>query len=48
MEVGGSQWKELQKKLKVSVESMQVFTTSMGAPTALMEGSINLDEKSFL
>ena len=48
MEVGGSQWKELQKG-EVSVESMEFFTTSVEAPTTSMEGSISLNEtKTFL
>ena len=42
--VGGSQWKELQKA-EVSVESMEIFTTSIEAPTTSMEGSNNLHEK---
>ena len=34
------------RKLEVSVESMEVFTTLMEAPTTSMEGSINLREKN--
>ena len=46
IEAGGSQWKELQKKLEVSVESMKAFTTLMEAPTASTEGCINLNEEN--
>ena len=42
MEVGGRNY----RKLEVSVESMEVFTTLMEAPTTSMEGSINLREKN--
>ena len=52
-EVTGSRWKLVEasgrnyyRKLEVSVESMEVFTTLMEAPTTSMEGSINLREKN--
>ena len=50
-EVTGSRWKLVEaggrnyRKLKVSAESMEVFTTSMEAPTTSMEGPINLHDK---
>ena len=51
-EVTGSRWKLVEaggrnyRKLKVSAESMEVFTTSMEAPTTSMEGPINLHGKT--
>ena len=36
------------RKLELSVESMEIFTTSMEAPTIPVEGSINLNEKKQL
>ena len=54
-EVTGSPWKLVEasgrnyRKVEVSVESMEILTTSVEAPTASMEGSINLHEtKTFL
>ena len=47
----GSRWKLVEasgknyRKLEVSIESMEVFTNSIEASTASMEGSINLHEK---
>ena len=53
-EVTGSPWKLVEasgrnyRKVEVSVESMEILTT-VEAPTASMEGSINLHEtKTFL
>ena len=48
MEVTGSLWKLVEasemiyRKLEVSVECIEVFTTSMESPTTSVEGSINL------
>ena len=49
-EATGSRWKLVEasgrnyRKLDVSVESMDVFTTSVEAPTTSMEGSINMHD----
>ena len=54
VEVTGSLWKLVEasemiyRKLEVSVECIEVFTTSMEAPTIPVEGSINLNEKKQL
>ena len=47
----GNRWKLVEasgrnhRKLEFSIESMEVFTNSIEAPTTSMEGSINLHEK---